>query len=831
MLNDLRYAFRTLSRSPFFAFVAVLSLALGIGANTAIFSLVDHVFLRPLPVANPDRLVLVKDPGPYGNGAVWSDDDGHSSFSHPVYTELRDRNQVFAGVAARGNLSLNVGVGNHAAQMFDAEIVSGNYFETLGVKAAAGRLFNADDDRTPGAHPVVVLSHSYWQRHFAGRKDVINSTVRVNAFPMTVVGVAAPGFTGTQTGRIAQLYVPMMMKARVTPGDDILADRTNRWLNLIARLRPGVSMEQATAGLQAALQPSIETTLAQQPDLPADERARARSRRLYLSPGRQGRETLQRDSGEALLILLGMTGLVLLVACANVANLLIARGASRAREISIRLSVGASRGALVRQMLVESALLAVVGGLAGTLLASWCLASLQSIVPADSRDFVTASLDGRTLLITLLVSLATGMAFGLLPALDSTRQDLASVMKDHASSATIKPSGVRFRRTLVAGQFALSLVLLVAGGLLARGLANLGQQSPGFEVDRLLTFRMDATLSGYTPEASRETYLRLRDRLAAMPGVREAGVSLLPVLADRGWAGSVRVPGCLKSSKNGQLNVGFNGIDTGFLRLLDMPVNGRNFAISDAAKTTPVVIVNESLARACYGDVSPVGRSIGLGRRNLNATIVGVVKDARLNSIREKPAPFVYLPITQAAPRITEAAFYLRTAMPETAVIGAAQKVVRDFDANLAVLDPRTMREQINETIVNERLSAVLSLAFALLAVALAAIGLYGVLAFMVTRRTREIGVRLALGARPREVEWLVLREVMLLAGVGLAIGLPVAWGLARAMRSLLYGLEPSDPLVFAGAALLLLLCAFAAGYWPARRASHIDPMVALRYD
>ncbi|MBY0508077.1 MAG: ABC transporter permease [Bryobacteraceae bacterium] len=830
MIQDLRYTLRTLARSPLFTLVTILSLALGIGTNTAIFSLFDHVYFRPLPVAAPEQLVLVKDPGPYGNGTAWADDNGHSSFSYPVYRELRDSNQVFSGVAARGNVTLNTGIDDQAAQVFDAEIVSGNYFETLGVRPAAGRLFTANDDLRPGGHPLVVLSHGFWQRQLAGRANVVNSTIRINSFPMTIVGVAAPGFTGTQPGRVAHLFVPMMMKGRATPGDDNLADRTNRWMHIIARLKPGLSMEQATAGLCAALQPSVETTLALQPDLPRDEFQRARTRKAYLVPGAQGRETLRNDSGDALQLMLAMTALVLLVACANVANLLIARGASRAREISIRLSVGATRGALIRQLLVESTVLAMAGGLAGMLVAGWSLASLQSLLPSEARDFVTASLDQRTLLITLGVSLLTGLVFGLLPALQTTRRDVASVMKDHAASTTTQTAGVRFRRLLVAAQFALSLVLLVAGGLLTKGFANLGQQKAGFEVERLVTFNMDATLSGQAPDTVKDTYLRLRERLAAIPGVRDAGVGLLPVLADRGWTGSVSADGCLQGGKDGKINVQFNGIDRGFAPSLGLRVDGRNFAETDSAKASRVVMVNQAFARACYGGERALGRMIRLGRKQTAATIVGLLPDARLNSIRESAKPYVYLPILQA-PEMTTASFYLRTAMPEASVIGAAQRVVNQFDANLAVLAPRTLRETINETIIYERLSAVLSLTFALLAVALAAIGLYGVLAFLVTRRTREIGVRLALGAGPREVRWLVMREVLLLAGLGMLTGLPAAWALGRAMRSMLYGLQPSDPVVFVGAAVFLFACAAAAGYWPAHRAARIDPMVALRYD
>lgn len=830
MLQDLRFAWRTLSRSPLFTLVAVLSLALGIGANSAIFSLVDQVFLRKLPVAEPDRLVLVKDPGPYGNGGAFSDGDDHGPFSYPVYQEIRNA-QGFSGLAARWNIAVNLAVGNAAAQLVDGEIVSGNYFEVLGLQPALGRLLTPNDDRQPGAHPVAVLSHQHWQLRFGGRADVVNSTVRINAQPFTIIGVAPQGFTGTQTGRFPGVFAPMMMKAQLTPGNDELKDRTFRWLQIVGRLAPGVSAERATAGLRAALQPAIEQTLAEQTELPADERARALNRQAYLTPGGQGRETLRNDNGEALLILLAMTGLVLLVACANVANLLIARGAARSREIAIRLSVGASRWALIRQMLVESALLSLLAGGAGLLVASWSLAGLQRLVPADTRDFLGASLDARTLAITLLLSLATGLLFGLLPAFQSTRTDLARAMKDQGNSSTMTPSGVRFRRLLVAAQFGLSLVLLIAGGLLARGLTKIGSVHPGFEVERLVSFRMDALLSGYEPKSAPAAYEQLRDRLAAIPGVRDAGIARMPVLADRTWSSTIEAEGCLKANKKNELSVSLNSVDHGFQRLMGIPLrDGRMFDQRDRAKDAATVMVNESFARACWGTASAVGRTIGLGRKRTPTTIVGVLGDARLNVIRDRPVPFVYLPLGQG-PGLTDVTFYLRTALPEAAVLGAAERVVRGFDSNLAMLEPRTMREQINETVANERLSAFLATVFALLAVTLAAVGLYGVLAFMVTSRTREIGVRLALGAGSGSVQWLVLKEVLALAGLGLLLGLPAAMLLARVMESLLFGVTPYDPYVFTGATLVLLAAAFLAGYWPARRASRVDPMTALRYD
>ena len=830
MLQDLRFAWRTLRRSPLFTLVAVACLALGIGANTAIFSLVDQIFLRKLPVAAPEELVLVKDPGPYGDGSAWSDDDGHSAFSHPVFLELRAAStNVFSGLAARGNVAVNASDGNRPAQLVEGEIVSGNYFEVLGLRPALGRLFTGEDDQQRDAHPVVVLSYPHWQLHYAGRADVIDSTVRINAYPMTIVGVAPKGFAGTQAGRAPAVFVPMMMKARITPGSDNLADRTNRWLQLIGRVKPGVTMAEAAAGLRAALQPSIERTLAAQSQLPDEVRQRARTRRAYLSPGAQGRETLRRDSGEALLILLGMTGLVLIVACSNVANLLLARGAARQREIAIRLSIGASRGALVRQLLVESALLSVAAGVAGILVASWTLALLERQLPADAGPLLAAALDGRTLAITLAVSLLTGVLFGLVPAWQATRSDLARVMKEQANSTTLSASGAGFRRLLVAAQFALSLVLLVAGGLLARSLANLGQVSPGFDVERLVTFRMDATLSGYKPADAPGTYLRLRDQLAALPGVRAAGVAQVAVLADSNAGGGVRIDGCKNTDRYGNIEVLVNRIDPGYLATIGAPLReGRGFTDGDAAETSPVAIVNESLQRTCFPDSSPLGHTIRQGNKAYQ--IVGVVPDTRHSTVRVQAGPFVYLPLRQAR-QMSDASFYLRTTQAGAGVIGEAERVVRAFDPNLAVLEARTMREQINETIYNERLSAFLSVVFALLAVTLAAIGLYGVLAFLVTCRTREIGIRLALGAGQARVEWMVLREVLLLAGAGLVAGLPAAWALARVMRSLLFGLEPGDPLVFASAALLLLGTALFAGYWPARQAARVDPMRALRYD
>lgn len=831
MGNDIRLAFRTLTRSPLFTSVAVVSLALGIGANSAVFSLVDQLYLRPLPVRSPGELVLVKDPGPYGNGTAWSDGDGTASFSHPVFAELRAASRtVLADLAARWNITPSVAAGKRGAELVEGELVSGNYFEMLGVRAAAGRLFTDDDDRQPGAHPVVVLSYAYWQRQFGGRAEVVGSELRINTQPMTVIGVTAPDFTGTQVGRMPNLYVTMSMKARMTPGSDNLRDRTARWLQLIGRLRSGVTMQEATAALRTAYLPSIEATLAQQADLPQDVRDRVRARSLFLEPGALGRENLRNDSGEALMVLLGMTGLVLLGACVNVANLMIARGASRSREVAIRFSLGATRGALVRQMLAESLLLSLAGGLMGMVTASWVLAGLQQLVPQDSRAFLAASLDRRALGATMIIALATGLVFGLLPALQSTRAGLHGAMKEQSAASTAARSGVQFRRLLVAVQFALSLVLLVAGGLLAASLANLGRQSPGFDVDRVLNFRLDATLSGYTAENMDALYTRLRERLAALPGVRDVGVTRVPVLADRSWTGSVVAKDCAIANHRGELEVVFNGVEAGFLRLVGAPKAGRNFTAADSAKAPKVAIVNEAFARACFKENSAVGRTFATGSRRNIVTIVGVVPDARLQTIREPARPLVHFPLEQV-PFITEAAFYLRSELPAAAATAQLQRAVREVDPTLALTDITTVRGQINETLYNERLGGFLAMAFAGVAVGLAVLGLYGVLAFMVTRRLPEIGVRVALGATWQSVTWLVEREVLVLAGLGLAIGLPAAWLLSGTMRSMLYGLAPNDPRVFAGAVVLLLVAALAAGFGPARRAARVDPVRVLRYE
>ncbi|MBM3797392.1 MAG: ABC transporter permease [Acidobacteria bacterium] len=832
MGNDIRLAFRTLTRTPLFTAVAVISLALGVGANSAVFSLVDQLYLRPPPVRAPEELVLVKDPGPYGKGKAWSDGDPAASFSHPVFTELRAASRnVLADLAARWNIPPSVAAGKRGAELVDGELVSGNYFEMLGVRAAAGRLLTDDDDRQPGAHPVVVLSYAYWQRQFGRRADIVGSEVRINTLPMMVVGVAPREFTGTQTRRHPVLYLPMSMKARMTPGNDNLKDRTDRWLQLIGRLRPGVTTEQATAALASAFQPSIEATLAQQADLPQEIRDRVRQRRLSFEPGSLGRETLRRDSGEATIVLLGMTGLVLLGACVNVANLMIARGASRAREVSIRFSLGAPRSALVRQMLTESLMMSVAGGLLGMVTASWALAGLQQLVPQDAQAFLAASLDSRALGATMLIAVGTGLVFGLLPALQSTRAGLHGAMKDQSAAGTAARSGVRFRRLLVAVPFALSLVLVVAGGLLAASLANLSRQSPGFDVERVLSFRLDATLSGYRPGGVDAVYARLRERLAALPSVRDVGVTRLPVLADRSWTGAVVAKECAIANRRGELlDMPFNGVDAGFLWMVGAPKEGRSFTAADGAKAPKVAIVNESFARACFKDRSAVGRTFATGSRQNIVTIVGAVPDARLQAIREAPLPMVHFPLEQV-PFFTEVAFYLRSELPPESVMVQIQRAVREVDPALAPTEIVTVRKEINDTLYDERLGGFLALSFAAVAVGLAVVGLYGVLAFMVTRRLPEIGVRVALGATWQSGTWLVEREVLMLAGSGVAIGLPVAWLLSGTMRSMLYGLAPDDPRVFVGAVLLLLVAALAAGFGPSRRAARVDPVRVLRYE
>jgi predicted permease len=832
MWNDLRFGFRTLRRSPVFTIVAVLSLALGIGANTSIFSLLSQVMFRFLPVADPARLVVFHTEG-QRNGRS-SSDNFEAVFSYPMYRDLRDRNQVFSGVIARSSAPVSLSY-NGQTERARAEMVSGNFFDVLGVRPAIGRLLTQEDDSAPGAHPVVVLSHGYWKRRFGSNPGIVNQKVNLNGHPMIVLGVTPPFFHGVLAGDTPDLLAPMAMKREITPTWYALDDREDRWLSIFARLKPGVRLPQAAAAMNVLYRSISEGELSQLKD-PPSSRARQEflNQKLELRPAAQGINSLRADWETPLVALMAMVGLVLLIACANVANLLLARAASRQREMAIRLAIGASRGSIVRQLVIENLMVSIVGGLAGVLVAIWTTDALLRLLPEDATGgWLAATLDFRTLGFALLLSIVTGLLFGLVPAIVSTRPDLSSSLKDQSANVTASGGQARFRRIFIVAQVALSLLLLVGAGLFARSLFNLMNQNPGFHAEKLLTFSVDPSLNGYDAPRGFSFYRDLQQRLAVMPGVRSVGAATMGPFGHSARSGNITIEG-YPAKEDEEVGAQQDGLAPDYFRTMGIPlVAGREFSDRDITGTPKVVIVNEAFVKRYAAAGNLLGKHLAFGggpRVKPDREIVGIALDSKYSDLREQAKPFIYEPYAQNE-MLERMVFFVRTSRNEADLGPEVRALVRNMDANLPVYGMRPMEVTIEDSIYRDRLVAMLASTFGGLATLLAALGLYGVVAYNVTRRTAEMGVRIAFGAMPRDVLKLVMREVGLLVLGGAIIGVPVALALARYVESQLFGVKANDPLIFIAATISLAVVALLAGYIPARRAARIDPMKALRYE
>jgi predicted permease len=825
-VQDVRYAVRTLVKTPAFTLVVVLTLALGIGANTAIFSLTDQMLLRLLPVKSPEQLVLLDGPGAF-RGRTFN----NGTFSYPMYRDFRDENAVFDGVLARFPSPLTL-MTNGQAERVNGELVSGNYFDVLGVRAHIGRTFTQDDDRTPGGHPVVVLTHSFWTRRFARDPGVLNRSVTLNGQPMTIVGVAPPGFFGIAVGENPDVLVPVMMKAQMTPTWDDLLNRRSRWLTVMARLRPGVSAAQAESAMNVVYRQINEQEIKEMPDPSQTFRERFVSKHLFLRPGQKGRSDLRQQFSTPILVLMGMVCLVLLIACANVANLLLARGAARQKEVAIRLALGASRGAIVRQRLVESLVLAAAGAFLGLAFAWWTGALLLTMLPLDAAaQTLSASPDSRVIAFAFAGALLTALLFGLAPALQSTRPALVSTLKDESGSVVGGTGHARFRKGLVVAQVGLSVLLLAGAGLFARSLYNLKTLNPGFQADQLLGFSLDPSLNGYSRERSIGLFQQLQEQLALLPDVRSATASVIPLMTDSNWSSTVKVEG-YQSKEGEDMNPSVNGVGPGFFATMgQVLVKGREFSVKDVTGAPKAAIINETMAKYFFGADNPLGRHIGWGRdKTVDIEIVGVVKDSKTSTLRQQAQRFVYVPYMQE-PEIGQMTFYVRARGDAASVGASVRQVAQRVDPNLPIFDMKTMTAVMDESLFIERMVAALSVAFGGLATLLAAIGLYGVMSYTVARRTREIGIRMALGAERHSVMWLVLKEVAMMVGIGVGVGVPLAVALSRIVQSQLFGLSAHDPIALVAAAVILTSVALAAGYLPARRATRVDPMLALRYE
>ena len=823
--HDLRFALRSFRSNPGFTIVVILTLAIGIGANSSIFSLMDQVLLRALPVVEPERIVVLSSPGTWSGWSM-----GRDRFSYPFYREFRDENENFDGALARYADSVTLEYGG-ATERIESVLVSGNYFDVLGVRPASGRLLRQSDDETPGAHAVAVLSHRYWQSRFGGESSIVGDSVRLNGHPMTVVGVARAGFSGVQVGHAPDIFVPMMMKAQITPTWDHLDNRRTRFLEIFARLKPGMSLEETEARANVTFLRINERDLTAIPNPSERFQTRFRERRLLLKPGMSGVSALREQFSTPLLVLMGMVGLVLVICCANVANLLLARSAARQKEVALRLALGASRARIVRQLLVESLTLALAGGGVALVLSSWTTHLLLRTLPFEgaARTF-SADPDARVVGFTFLVSLMTGLVFGLAPAFQATAGTQASTLKEEGLAGALPQA--RFRRFIVVAQVALSLLLMVGAGLFARSLYNLRHLDPGFDSDRLLTFSIDPSLNGYSQAELITFFGELRRELGALPGVSSVSMAELSAMSQHMWMSTVHVEG-YEPSEDENMNPRFNGVGPDYFATMGIPLlRGREFTEADAAGEHKVAIINETMARYFFGHDDPIGRRFGFGRRSseLDIEIVGLVSDGKYSTLKEEAPRFGYLPYMQDEP-LSSMTFYVRTRADELSLIEDVRGKVRRLDASLPIYDVKSMRAQVDESMFLDRLIAGLSAAFGLVACLLAAIGLYGVMSYMVTRRTREIGIRMALGAERASVVVLVLREVAFLAVVGVGAGLPLGALLARALESQLFELSPWDPMTWAVSASVLLGVAFASGYVPAARASRVNPIIALRWE
>ncbi len=831
-MRDIRYAFRMLLKTPFVTTVAILSLALGIGANAAIYSLFDQILMRPLPVSAPGELVNLSMPGPIQGSDSCNQAGGCDIiFSYPMVRDIEREQTVLSGLAGHRLFGLSLAIGDEPSTG-DGVWVTGGYFPTLGIQPALGRLLGPADNEPGADNMVTVIGHRLWRERFGGRPDVLGRVVSVNGRSYTVVGVAPEGFEGTTLGARPELYVPM--QSRTWVGDyNGLTNRRDYWVYVFGRLKPGVTMAAAKTGLDGVIGPILsEVEAPLQNGMSDATMERFKAKQMVVEPGSRGQSSMQGEARTPLLILFAVTGVVLLIACANIANLLLARGAGRATEMGVRLALGASRTRLITQLLVESLVLALMGGVASVLVASWTLRGIAALLPPEAATTLHFSIQLPVLCFAGGLAVITGLLFGLFPAMHSTRADLMSTIRAGAGQIAGGKVAARFRAGLAMAQIALSTALLVSTGLFLKSLVNVSRVDLGVQIENVVTFAVSPMRAGYDTTRAKALYARIEEELAAQPGVTGVTSSMVPLLSGDSWGNNVRVQGfeCLPDT---DCNSRFNAIGAGYFATMGVSLrSGRDILPSDQYGGSLVGVVNQAFADKFGLGNDAVGKFMGRNGNSdsLPIQIVGLVPNVKYNDVKREPQPVFYLPWMQLG-IVSQMYFYARSTLPENQLIAAIPGMMKRIDATVPVEQLKSMPQQMRENVFLDRMISILSLAFALLATLLAAVGLYGVLAYSVSQRTREIGVRMALGADRGDVQRMVLRQVGGMIGIGAGVGALAAFGLGRAAQSMLYGLEGHDPLVFVLAVALLALVAFGAGWVPALRASRTEPMQALRYD
>jgi predicted permease len=845
LLQDIRYAVRMLAHSPGFTAIAVLTLALGIGANTAIFTVINSVLLNNLPVAHPEQLVLLTNPDEQGGGTGFND-GVRDVLTYPEFQDIAQHNAVFSGVLAASSDTTSKpaqaegsGASVEAAPA-NVELVSGSYFSVLGVNPILGRAFGTEVDNPRDANPVAVISYGFWQERFAGARDVIGRKLRVLRTTYTVLGVTPPQFHGETVGANPEIFVPLSMQSEISPGRDYLSQETNHfskteWLQVIGRLKPGVSLAQARAAITVEFKQMMQTQAA---GMSVHDKQKFMTQSLAVTAGSRGASTLRGDFGKPLEILMAVVGLILLIACANIANILLARAATRQKEIAVRVALGAGGARLFRQMLTESILLAAIGGAVGFLFAGWAEVALLRMVSAgNARVPLDLHPNAKILVFTLGVSMLTGILFGLAPALRAMRVDLNSVLKAAGrgfSGASSRPGRVPIGKVLVVAQVALSLLLLVLAGLFVRSFRNLSEVNLGYDRDHIVQFGTNAVTYGYQRAEVIPLYDQILQRLRSIPGVREASLSDNRLLSGTDSQDPFTLEGEGKAREDEEVR--YDWVGPGFFAAAGIPIlEGRDIGPQDSGNGQRVGVINETFAREYFPKSNPIGQRIVVRDSSgyFNFVIVGVAADSKHGSVREKPFPRFYAPYFNPEGNSwrTGATFIVRTFGDPAGVSASIRAVVKDVAATLPPVTTETMNQRLADSLATDRMITELSGAFGALAVILVCVGLYGIMAYAVSGRTNEIGIRIALGAQRNNVLWLILKESLLLVVVGVVIGVPIVFAAGKWISSLLFGVKAADPLALAVATLLMFVVAVVACYVPAARAMRVDPMVALRYE